>query len=279
MQNQKNELWTKLELCIRRLLDNPSIMHDKKLDYELGMNIEEINSLAGTEIFRVETTDTETFLIIRNPKLSEEFAERWCVHSKGWGCVFDHPNTKRDKFNRTIECLRAWQSEFTQEGALSDVSTGKPTVGKNDGKMGNRQQILGLARQMREEIAQGDSSIHYKFKLACETFSEAIRLGAFYGASYFPLRRIMDLEQYTSTGLRVTYGMVFSRAVDWIRANPKEFSFTLPVFYKSKARDHMKEIQKGRVSRGFYEINIPAVAEVIELLLRKQNRWAELALR
>ena len=43
MENQKNKLWIKLELLIHRLQDNPSMMHGKKLDYEGGMDIKEIN--------------------------------------------------------------------------------------------------------------------------------------------------------------------------------------------------------------------------------------------
>ena len=138
MENQKNALWIKLELLIHRLQDKPSIMHGKKLDYEGGMDIKEINRLSNRNIFRVEEKDGETFLVISHPDLPEELAERWCVRSQpgGWNSVNDHPRLNPDKLQRTIDHLRAWQAESTQEGFPGRVSTGQPTTVKDDGRMG-----------------------------------------------------------------------------------------------------------------------------------------------
>ncbi len=113
-------------------------------------------------------------------------------------------------------------------------------------------------------------SHQYKFKLACETFSRAIEMGAFKGTFYFQLQRIMDLEQYPPTGQATRYGMIFSLAVDWIKGRPELFSFTLPKFhggtvYGGTVQDYGEEIKAHRVPTGFYAINIPAVGIVIAL--------------
>lgn len=107
MEKRQSELWVKLESCIRRIEDNAAkVLFEKKPKYELGLNIEEINRLAGTPIFELDSDDDSRFLIINHPTLPSELSERWEIWSRIHSIGVPNPK----KVDRLIEFLRAWQS-------------------------------------------------------------------------------------------------------------------------------------------------------------------------